>query len=172
MHLNVEIKAVCSDPGFARNYLKDHHALYKGTDTQIDTYVKVPAGRMKLRQGNIENSLIHYDRPNQAGPKDSQVTMMQVTNGDELKAVLSKALGVLVEVKKEREIYFIDNVKFHIDNVPHLGSFVEIEAIDADGSMGKDRLLEQCDYYIAALGIKREDLLHQSYSDMLMEKFA
>ena len=31
---------------------------------------------------------------------------------------------------KKREIYFIHNVKFHIDNVKNLGTFIEIEAID------------------------------------------
>jgi adenylate cyclase class 2 len=168
MHLNVEIKARCANTLAIRKWLLSHGADFKGTDEQIDTYFKIADGRLKLRQGNIENSLIHYQRPNQAGPKDSQVTMCHVEDGAELKKVLRKALGVLVEVKKKREIYFIENVKFHIDQVPGLGSFVEIEAIDTDGSIGKTRLLAQCDDYILKLGIEQSDLLHDSYSDMLM----
>jgi len=170
MHLNVEIKAKCVDRAAVRLWLLNHGADFRGTDGQTDTYFKIADGRLKLRQGNIENSLIHYQRPNQSGPKDSQVTMCHISEGAELKSVLEKALGVLVEVKKQREIYFIDNVKFHLDEVPGLGSFVEIEAIDSDGSIGKEKLLAQCEHYLQALGIQQEDLLHNSYSDMLLER--
>ena len=57
-----------------------------------------------------------------------------------LKEVLTKALGVLTVVDKKREIYFIGNVKFHIDTVESLGTFIEIEAQDHDGTIGKDKL--------------------------------
>ncbi len=39
-----------------------------------------------------------------------------------LKKILAKALGILVVVDKQREIYFIDNVKFHLDTVKELGT--------------------------------------------------
>ena len=70
-------------------------------------------------------------------------------------------------VDKKREIYFIDNVKFHIDKVKGLGNFIEIEAIDKTGKIGKKKLLEQCNYYIKLFGIKNTDLLSNSYSDLL-----
>jgi adenylate cyclase class 2 len=170
MHLNVEIKARCNNASQMRGWLLANGADFKGTDNQTDTYFLVKDGRLKLREGNIEKSLIHYTRPNQAGPKDSHVIMTKVTEGKELKQVLSKALGVLVEVVKQREIYFIDNVKFHLDEVPGLGSFAEIEAIDKDGSIGKAKLLEQCQYYMSALKMEEVDLLEVSYSDLLLEK--
>ena len=169
MHLNVEIKARSKDSDFARQWLIANGANFKGTDHQTDTYFKVADGRLKLRQGNIENSLIHYKRSNHAGPKDSQVTMTSVANGKELKSVLEKACGILVEVVKQREIYFIDNVKFHLDNVPGLGSFVEIEAIDTTGEISKETLLEQCEDYMEKLSIQKEDLVSLSYSDMLLQ---
>jgi adenylate cyclase, class 2 len=170
MHLNVEIKASSHNSDQIRQWLLANGADLKGTDQQTDTYYKVPQGRLKLRQGNIENSLIFYQRNNQHGPKDSTVTMTKVDNGTQLKQVLEKALGILVEVSKQREIYFIENVKFHVDNVPGLGNFIEIEAIDKDGSIGKEKLLEQCNYYMQMLGIKEESLQIASYSDMLMAK--
>ncbi len=170
MHLNVEIKATCTDLGAVRKWLLKHKADFRGTDAQTDSYFTVNHGRLKLRQGVIENALIHYQRSNQAGPKDSQVTMCQIPNGVDIRPVLEKALGLLVEVNKRREIYFIDNIKFHLDEVPGLGSFVEIEAIDADGTIGKEKLLAQCDEYMQLLGIEAADLLNNSYSDMLLEK--
>ena len=168
MHLNIEIKARCHNPEFIRSYLKENKADFKGTDNQRDTYFNVPGGRLKLRQGNIENALIYYQRENQSGPKSSAVSLYKVENGDVLRNVLLNALGEKVTVEKKREIYFVENVKFHLDEVPGLGSFAEIEAIDADGSIGKDRLLQQCEFYLHALGIRQEDLLTDSYSDMLM----
>jgi adenylate cyclase class IV len=36
---------------------------------------------------------------------------------------------MLVSVDKIREIYLIENVKFHLDSVAELGSFIEIEAM-------------------------------------------
>ncbi|MBS4063311.1 MAG: class IV adenylate cyclase [Chitinophagaceae bacterium] len=169
-HNNIEIKARCSDASFIRNYLQEHNANFKGTDLQTDTYFKVNNGRLKLRQGNIENSLIYYNREDKAGPKLSEVTLYPVAGNSELlKKALLQANGIKAEVKKKREIYFIENVKFHIDEVEGLGSFVEIEAIDADGSKGLGFIKQQCDFYLRALQIKESDLLTMSYSDMLMK---
>lgn len=170
MHLNVEIKAICKNAEAVRNFLMEHNAGFKGTDNQTDTYFMVKNGRLKLRQGNIENSLIHYARSNQAGPKESEVNMIQIQNSDGLKSVLEHACGILVEVKKEREIYFIENVKFHLDRVPGLGEFIEIEAIDHHGDIGREKLLEQCNNYMRQLGIAGEDLQTTSYSDMLLAR--
>ena len=71
---------------------------------------------------------------------------------------------------KKREIYFIDNVKFHIDGVEDLGTFIEIEAIDKDGSIGKEKLLEQCQSFLDLFKIPQEDLISVSYSDLLLRK--
>ena len=88
-----------------------------------------------------------------------------------LKEILTIALGVLIVVDKIREIYFIDNVKFHIDSVKDLGTFVEIEAIDPDGMIGKEKLREQCNFYLDLFKIRKEDLISNSYSDLLLKKF-
>lgn len=168
--LLVEIKARCVDPDRIRQILLDKKADSKGTDRQIDTYFNVPDGRLKLRQGNIEHSLIHYKRNNQAGPKDSHVTLARFAeNAPELKQVLLASLGELVEVDKSREIYFIENVKFHIDQVIDLGSFVEIEAIGTPGVDKQETLLAQCQHYMELFSIATEDLVEVSYSDLLME---
>ena len=165
--INIEIKARCADPDGVRPILRLRNARFAGTDHQIDTYFRVPQGRLKLRQGNIENSLIAYQRPDQAGPKTSDVALAPVTNGDELRAVLERSLGVLVAVDKQREIYYIENVKFHIDQVNGLGSFVEIEACGRKEDEAK--LLEQCQEYMKFFGIRKEDLVEKSYSDLLTE---
>ena len=166
--LNVEIKAVCKDAEFIRNYLLAHHAELKGTDGQTDTYFNVSNGRLKLREGNIENNLIFYERTNIAGPKQSSFHPVKVEDAKGLKEVLTKSMGIKVVVKKKREIYYIKNVKFHIDEVPGLGSFVEIEAGNVLADLTAEELKEQCDFYLKEFGIKEEDLIDVSYSDMLL----
>ena len=168
--LNVEIKAKCSDPEFIRHYLLSHHADFKGTDEQTDTYFRVANGRLKLREGNIENNLIFYERDNQSGPKNSKFNLVKIEDANGLKEVLAKSCGIKVVVKKKREIYYISNVKFHIDEVPELGSFVEIEAGNVLANLSQQELKAQCDLYMKELGIKDEDLIDISYSDMLFEK--
>ena len=167
-HLNIEIKAKCSDPDFIRKYLISHKADFKGTDEQTDTYFNATKGRLKLREGNIENNLIFYERNNQAGPKSSQFNLVKIEDAKGLKDVLTRSMGVKVIVKKKREIYFISNVKFHIDEVPGLGAFVEIEAGNILADLKEEKLRFQCDFYMKELGIKQDDLVEISYSDMLL----
>lgn len=170
-HINIEIKARCFHPEKVEAFLLSNNARFIGLDHQKDTYFNVPAGRLKLRQGNIENSLIFYNRPNQQGPKQSDFSLSKIAEGPATEALLEKALGIKVVVDKFRKIFFIDNVKFHLDEVPGLGSFVEIEAGNIeDPSRTIESLHEQCDYYMRAFEISNNDLIHHSYSDMLLAK--
>ena len=166
-YLNVEIKAKCIYPDEVRDYLLAHGAIFKGLDQQTDTYFKVPHGRLKIREGNIENNLIYYNRNNQPGPKSSQFHLVKITDAEGLKNILEKSCGIMMIVKKKREIYYIDNVKFHIDEVPELGSFLEIEAGNMHSNKTEDELRHQCNFYLKELKIIEKDLIADSYSDML-----
>lgn len=168
MHLNVEFKARCEHPERVKNILREARADYKGRDHQVDVYFNVPHGRLKLRKGTIENNLIGYLREDYAGAKESKVGLFATESGSSLEAILTKALGVKVVVDKQRDIYFIKNVKFHVDEVAELGSFIEVEAIDANGTVGRDVLQRQCDHYRGLLGVRDSDVIAVSYSDMLL----
>lgn len=165
----VEIKARCQNPDKIRQILKSKGAEYKGLDHQIDTYFKVNSGRLKLREGNIENHLIFYQRDNHPGPKESNVHLFETEPDSILKSILTEALGVHVVVEKRREIYFIENVKFHIDRVMDLGSFVEIEAIGDQEAANKAKLRRQCKYYLDLFKIEEKQLIKDSYSDLHMK---
>lgn len=169
---NVEIKAHCNHPQQIRDWLMAQGADYKGMDHQVDHYFKVPSGRLKLRRGNIESALIQYHRPDDLGPKHSTIHYYQPSPDRvvDLYQALSAALDILVVVDKHRHIYFIDNVKFHVDDVYGLGSFVEIEAIDREGTLGLAHIQQQCVHYQEALGIQEADLVAMSYSDLLLGK--
>ncbi len=168
--LNIEFKAKATEIDSLEKILLQHNPLFIGEDHQIDTYFNVEKGRLKLREGNIENALIHYEREDFAGAKSSHVLLYQHQPDKTLKEILIKTLGIKAVVDKRRKIYFISNVKFHFDTVEGLGTFVEVEAIDKAGTIGKEKLQAQCDEYAALFGIAAEDFCSLSYSDMILEK--
>lgn len=166
-HIIIEIKASSTNFKQIKKELNAKKADFRGVDHQVDTYFNVTNGRLKLREGNIENTLIHYHRNNQAGPKKSKVTLYHPQPDSSVKKILTDSIGIFKIVDKKRVIYFIDNVKFHLDEVKNLGTFVEIEAIDMEGNLGEAFLLRQCEYYMNLFGIEQKDLLEGSYSDMV-----
>jgi len=165
--LNVEIKARIGDPSDIRNFLLQNNAEFIGVDYQQDTYFNVKRGRLKLREGNIENNLIYYERADLEGPKNSHFQLVKVIDSKQLRDVLEKSIGIKVNVQKKREIYFIENIKFHVDEVPGLGSFIEIEASNLNGDIPEEKLQEQCQYYMNIFKVKPGDLVTNSYSDLM-----
>ena len=166
--LSLEIKARCPDPSKVRAILKSRRARFKGLDRQIDTYFCVSSGRLKLREGHIENVLIYYQRTNQKNSKRCDSVLYESRDASTLKKILTTSLGVLVTVNKDREIYFIRNAKFHIDRVKRLGSFVEIEVFERKGMRDPALLKKQCRDFQELLGIRPGDLVPDSYSDMIL----
>jgi adenylate cyclase, class 2 len=167
--INIEVKARTARTNQIRKFLLDRSAVFKGIDFQTDTYFNVPKGRLKLRQGNIENSLIYYERENEgSGPKTSNFYVVKVGEGDTMKELLAQSLGISVTVSKQREIYFIENVKFHLDVLGQLGNFVEVEASNMFASLSLEHLTEQCNYYIKEFAITDQDMINLSYSDMIL----
>ena len=165
--INYECKARCRDLDKIEQILLQLNADYKGEDHQIDTYFETDHGRFKLREGNIENALIFYQREDIAGAKVSDISYYQSADKKSLKQVLTKALNVISCVDKRRKIFFIDNVKFHLDRIEDLGTFVEIEAIGMTESDTVEKLKKQCAQYIEIFGILDEDFIAISYVDMM-----
>ena len=105
-NLNIELKAHCHNPTLVEKILFENNAHYIGLDHQIDTYFNVPSGRFKLREGNIENSLIYYQRPNQKEAKASDFEIVKFEAKTELKQVLKAALGIMKVVDKKKKNIF------------------------------------------------------------------
>lgn len=168
MPTNIEFKAKCNNILEAEQKLLQLLPKFIGEDHQIDTYFNVTNGRLKLREGNIENSLIYYERANTKDVKQSNVILYNHTPNQQLKDLLTTVHGVKVVVDKKRKIYFIDNVKFHFDTVENLGTFIEVEAIDTDGTIPVEKLQEQCNFYAQFFNISSYDYIAYSYSDLLL----
>jgi ribosomal-protein-alanine N-acetyltransferase len=165
----IEFKARVADHESTEKKLLSMNPIFKGEDHQVDTYFNVLQGRLKLREGIIENALIWYDRPDDAGSKQSKVLLHKHVPDPSLKEMLEKLHTIKAVVDKKRKIYFIDNVKFHFDEVKGLGKFIEVEAIDETGDLGLEKIREQCNWYAQMFGIKQEDYVSVSYSDMILQ---
>ncbi len=165
---NFEFKAKVNDLNIYEEKLLTLNPVFKGEDHQKDTYFNVTKGRLKLREGNIENALINYNRENTANAKLSEVILYQHTPDKALKDILKIQLGIKIVVDKRRRIYFIDNVKFHFDTVATLGTFIEVEAIDNKEQFSITELKVLCDYYFTFFGLQKTDLIEQSYSDLML----
>jgi adenylate cyclase class 2 len=164
-YADVTIKARCSDVAKIEMILKEHHAAYIGEDFQTDTYYEEPLGKLKLREGNIENLLTHYLRHEESDKKKTTV-FFYITNPDaNIKKEVLRNRREIGRIIKKRKIYFIDNVKFHIDQFANGESFVEIEAIDRDGLIGAEKIGNQCSFYQHVLNIHKDDILKDSYID-------
>lgn len=171
MHIkNYEFKARISSLEPYESKLQILKPEFRGLDHQIDTYFHAASGRLKLREGNIENALIYYERENTADSKRSDVILYRHTPDKALKEILTLQLGIKAVVDKKRRIYFIDNVKFHFDEVAGLGTFLEVEAIDEKGIFSTEELRAQCLQYFDFFELKQEDLQDKSYNDMILAR--
>jgi adenylate cyclase class IV len=59
MHINFEFKASTENLGLLEQILVGLNPIFIGEDHQIDTYFNTNIGRLKMREGNIENALIY-----------------------------------------------------------------------------------------------------------------
>ncbi|NHJ04691.1 MAG: class IV adenylate cyclase [Candidatus Heimdallarchaeota archaeon] len=167
--IDVEIKARCENQEFVKEILKSKGAKFAGIDNQTDVYFKSITGRLKLRKGNIEQSLVFYERENIKGIKPSEFILYKTQDIPALEKILRKSLSVLIEVHKTREIYFIENIKFNIDKVQKLGNFIEIEAM-TEKEEEIDHLKKIVSDYMKLFKITDDDLQSLSYSDLLINK--
>ncbi|MEJ7675352.1 MAG: hypothetical protein WKF59_22250 [Chitinophagaceae bacterium] len=99
--LNFEFKAKTEDLEDLENKLLLFNPIYIGEDNQTDTYFNVTQGRLKLREGNIENALIYYERQNKAGAKQSDILLYKHNPDYSLKDILIKLHGIKVIVEKK-----------------------------------------------------------------------
>ncbi len=166
--VNYEFKARMKDESRIRAVLRRLRARFIGTDHQVDTYFRVPSGRLKVRAGRIENALIFYERPDARRARRARIEMMLLPRRNSLAAILARVLAVRVVVEKRRKIYFVGRVKIHLDRVRGLGRFVEVEAISHSGDLRTIR--KQARRFQKLLAIADREIVPHSYSDLVLKK--
>ncbi len=164
---NIEIKAVYRDLERARAVVRHEGGRFVEKMQQRDVYFRVNRGRLKLRSfATGEAHLIAYFRPDSREARASDYEITPVADAPVLERMLADVLGVLVVVEKERELHRIGPVRVHLDEVAQLGTFIEFEYVLPEGGDARQARRE-VERLITAFGIAEEDVLAQSYSDLL-----
>ena len=165
----VELKARWEDLATARAIVAT--AEHLGTYRQTDTYFALGERRLKVREieGRRDAHLIYYERRDDIGLKESEVLLSALPEPEAVKEMLTRVLGVQVVVRKRREIYRLEGVQVHLDEVEGLGRFLEFELAVEDSPEGIEAGRTELAAMRARFGIPDEDLVASSYSDLLAD---
>jgi adenylate cyclase class 2 len=167
MARNVEAKAPLVDLAAARRAARALGARFDWDDEQVDRYYELDGERrLKLRTcGRSPAELIRYHRPETAGVRASEYDVLPVRDAD-AEACLVPKTAPLVQVRKRRELWHLDNVRLHLDTVDGLGTFLELEAV-VDDRHDEASCHAQVQRLLRAFGLSEADCVRASYSDLL-----
>ncbi|MFN3135662.1 MAG: class IV adenylate cyclase [Candidatus Kryptonium sp.] len=168
MPRNLEVKARINSSSAAEKVAIEIGATFEGEFFQIDTYFNVKNGRLKLREFNSGLAeLIFYRRVEDEFERWSDYEIVKLSDPENLKNMLAKALGVKSIVEKRRKVYIFKNARIHIDSVSELGNFIEFEVIYNGDEKQSENLMK---FLINKFAIRQEDFIKVSYSDLLLQK--
>ncbi len=170
---NLELKVQCGETSFGEVSNRASALGARQSLWQRDTYFSVPQGRLKLREireGRETPSveLIGYSRPDLEGSRWSTYhrSVIAVSEVDALREALATTVGVRIVVEKRRDVVLVKQTRIHLDTVPGLGCFVELETVVGGALTEEHAAIEQSEI-IAALGIGDLAPIGGSYSDLL-----
>ena len=134
---------------------------------QDDSFFPCPHGRLKLRDfGDGRGELIQYHRADDAGPKTSTYIRSPTASPATLREALTRALGSLGRVRKQRWLLLAGRTRIHLDRVEGLGDFLELEVVLGDDEAESTGIAE-AHALMAQLGLRPDQLLQGAYLDLL-----
>jgi len=163
MYKDYTIKAKVSSGHIMEKQLASLHARFIGIDFQTDTYFKIEKGKLKLRQGTIENLITHYERTHEGDAEKTNVYRYDVNPAIEEIEKLRDSHQQIGIVQKERKIYYVGIVKIHLDRLQNGEEFIELEAIDRLNQFSNEELKRKCLEVKEKLGIRESDLVQTGY---------
>jgi adenylate cyclase class IV len=167
-HRNIELKARDPDQTASLDVCRALGAEDRGEIRQRDTYFAVAHGGLKLREEQPGRPhLIQFERASEPQQRESQYRIIEVGDGEALRAALAAAIGISGVVVKRRRLLLWESVRIHLDEVEQLGTFIELEAVappDSDLTHEYRLVAELRD----ALGIIDERLVALGYAEQLL----
>ena len=160
---NLEIKLRAADLGRLERVAKRiGSCIFAGE--QLDTYFRVPSGRLKLRETPRGAELIFYRRPDELGARLCDYVTVQISQPGELKSLLTELFGIKQLVRKHRKIYVYRDVRIQLDKVNGLGCFIEFEIPSEGKRRQAHRLMKSL---IEMFQLEDVRPIGGSYSDVL-----
>jgi predicted adenylyl cyclase CyaB len=164
---NIEIKVRVPDLTEVRHRLRQAGAEFRWEQVQTDTYFRVHHGRLKLREADSA-TLIAYFRSDDDESRISDYQLLPVSDVEVLRSMLTNSLGVLVTVRKVRTLYLFGHTRVHLDEVDHLGQFVELETVIDDQPI--DAAWDEHYRVRGMLELDVHEPVSVSYSDLMIQQ--
>ena len=164
----LDLKARVADPRLACQACRELPATDMGTRLQVDTHFRHTAGELMFREEDkAAPRLIAYDRRAYPGQREARATVSETTEGAAIREALGDVLGIDVVVTKTRRLLQANKVRIHVDEVSGLhGGFVELE-IDLPVTTSRQARERELDDVRVALQIGPDDMVGQSYAELL-----
>lgn len=165
---NIELKARDRDPAASLETCRALGAEDCGEIAQRDTYFEVAHGGLKLREEEPGRPhLIQFERANELQQRESRYRIIEIGDGAALRAALADALDMRVTVVKRRRLLLWRSVRIHLDDVEHLGTFIELEAVaPPDSDLAHEHQLVA--HLRDSLGITDARLVAFGYAEQLI----
>lgn len=164
MH-NVEFKAELRDPELARTICRGMSATFILDFGQVDTYYRVPTGRLKKRETDGESiEYIFYERANTPRPKLSHFVIM--SEAQALARYGSEPLPEWLVVRKRRQLWLLGPTRIHLDSVENLGNYIEFESLVSNTNpvaSAQEHVFRLRETFAPAMG----EMIDCGYSDLL-----
>ncbi|MFA6272267.1 MAG: class IV adenylate cyclase [Patescibacteria group bacterium] len=168
---NIELKVKISSIVDFRNILINNKSRFVRRMKQVDTYFTYPSGRLKIRNiNNQKGEIIFYKRADKKNSRISDYWVVPISKSEILKfvSVFKELFGIIVVVKKNRELWMYKHTRIHLDKVKDLGFYLELETVVKGISLEKAKLEHR--QVIKKLGLKPLESIAKSYSDILLRK--
>ena len=144
MPSEIEAKLKVDDLAPTRHLLKSLGAVLDGTHLELNAFFDTPdlalqrqdkGLRLRTRRNLIDgtqDAILTFKGPNQPGPFKNREEIETRVADPKAAAALLQALGFRQDLsfEKKRESWLFDRCHVELDEVPHLGFFVEIEGPD------------------------------------------
>ena len=171
MSIEIEVKVRAPSLAVVRQSLKVARAKRVGTRFEVNAFFDTPERAMKVRgeglrlrsmrdsKFNATTSVITFKGPRETGEVSRREEIeFAIGNFDDAAALLAK-LGYerRLGFEKRRETWTLDGCLVELDELPYLGTFVEIEG-DSDARVLKT---------LKKLGLSHEEPIPRGYISMI-----
>jgi predicted adenylyl cyclase CyaB len=167
MPRNLEIKLEISPDSDLKSKILKNGGQYTETLHQKDTYYVYSNGLLKLRVQNGTFQLIKYIRNEDFGNRWSDYSILEI-KGNKIEDYLMEIFQIDIIVEKTRDLYIYKNTRIHLDDVQHLGRFIELETVT--NNISETSAIYEFNEIISFLKLNKEEEIRNSYRDLLKKK--
>lgn len=170
--MEIELRASADDPDAIRNALATQ-AKHRGTSNEHDFYLRHESDKDRsliLRIRRKENGSMLTFKGKASGDDTAWSDIdIPLTDSDSLQQLLLGSGYVkVVEIKKRRSSYCLEDFEINVDEIENLGVFVEIEGRGDEENRAK--IEEKIMNLLVSFGIQNENIIRKGYVALMLEQ--